>query len=646
MNRVPYPSYISRTGSKFETNEKFLTRTSLVKSDEKHLEYSGLVLTEVYDNITSNKKEHDPVEEEINRNKATRVVTMATTKEEMHTFILGETGSGKTRRVILPTIRLMAKSGRSMIISDPKGELYKKTASSLKYNGYDVIVMNFRNPSRGTRWNPFEYIERLYRSNDLDSQDLAVVMLSDMAKILTNSIQSQKDKFWENEAVKLFVGFALMILDTCPQGSLTIENISILGKECCADLSRPRHGFKEYVLGLEKNSVICSNLYGITAMANETRASVVASFEGLIAPFVNQKSLLDLFAKSEFDIESIGKKPTALFFILPDDTDVMYGIATAFVKQLYSGLINLADSKLNGVLDNRVSFILDEFANFATIPAIESMLTAARSRGITFTLVCQSMEQLEKKYRDGASEVLMSNCRVWIYMSCRNYRFLERLEKLVGQYASPYTGEQYPLISTAEMQHFEMGEVLILNDRCWPVIGHLPDYSQYDFGEPSVDVTMMPEKSEPTERIIIDPGEVVTNARNAVNEARAKQNHEMIQTMMKGHHEMSAAGSSLLERFGKETSIGEEESADEEDTNDKPFDIDALIREIDERIAHLEEESQSSNSSDDADVEDSDDDDDEDPDDDDTIVDSKLAELLKQKIKKNRTELSTNDDEE
>lgn len=498
MKRIPYPNYIRRTGAVFEKKESFLENTTVVRTDDKKFDYCGAVLTQV------------DAEEK----------TVATTNEEFHTFVLGETGSGKTRRVILPTIRLLAKSGRSMIISDPKGELYKNTAASLKKNGYEVHILNFRDPSRGERWNPLAYIEKLCKSDDIEARDTAYLMLKDMARILAQAVHSEKDPFWEVEAQKLFVGFSQLIIDNCPEGSLTFENISRVAKGCFADLnqsfpiSKPGNKnvrFKDFILSTDRSSIVSSNLFALVTAPNDTRNSITSVFEGMMADYTNQQSLLDLFAVSEFDVSDLGKKPAAIFFVLPDDSDAMYAIATAFVKQTYSILINLADDNRSGVLENKVSFVLDEFANFATIPAVDSMLTAARSRGITFILVCQSMEQLQKKYRDGASEILMSNCRVWIYMSCRNYEFLKRLQSLIGDYVSPFTGESYPLVSISDLQHYKIGEVLVLNDHCYPSVGHLPDYSEYDFGE-EVDDVPIPGVHKLLDRKVLDPRELINIA--------------------------------------------------------------------------------------------------------------------------------------
>ena len=510
MKRLSLPNYVRRSGAKFESTERFLENSVVVDSTSKELDAVGIPLTHVGE------------------------TKFATAKDELHAFIIGDSGCGKTRRLILPAIRLYAKTHRSMVISDPKGELYKNTADSLKKNGYKVMVLNFRNPSRGSRWNPLGLIENMYRSGDQEEKDRAVLMLKDIIDIMKKEGESEKDRFWENSASKVLMGIALLIMEYGNSGDLTFENISLTSREIFDSIAKEKGrggrssffnvqeengesaSFISFLKTLPKNSPILDNLHAITTVAEDTRNSIIGVFDNMLSVYTNQESLQSLFAASDIDIEDLGKTPTALFFVLPDDSGALYPIATVFVKQIYTTLVNLADNNLHGTLDNRVVFLLDEFANFAKIPSVESMLTAARSRGITFVLVCQSMEQLVDKYGQSGAETLLANCRLWVYMSCRNLPFLQRLEQLIGHYVSPYTGETCPLIDIGELQHFDIGQVLVLNDRCRPVMGYLPDYSKYDFGDDGAFVaTDLPEKREHAPRPVFSLSKAMNKALKA-----------------------------------------------------------------------------------------------------------------------------------
>lgn len=581
MKRISLPNYISRNGARFETTERFLQSTSVVNSTESELKSAGIPLTHIDEN------------------------TYATSTDELHCFIIGDSGCGKTRRVILPTIRLLAKAGESMVISDPKGELFRITANSLKEKGYTVQVLNFRNPRCGHRWNPLGLIDELYHSENSESKDKALMMLSDIVDVLQQGLQGEKDPYWAMAAGDVMRGISLIILDYGEKGDLTFENIALTAREVRDQLSGSKRSFsssstpfKDFLSSLPKGSPIYQNLSVIITNAEDTRNCIMSVFEAMISLYSSQESLMDLFAVSEIDINTLGLSPTALFFILPDDTEALYPIATVFVKQIYSSLISLADAQKDGKLPNRVTFLLDEFANFAKMPSIESMLTAARSRRIRFALVCQSMDQLTAKYNDHGRETLLSNCRTWLYMSCRNLPFLERLEALMGYYISPYTNERIPLVDIGELQHFEIGQVLVLNDRCRPMMGYLPDYSQYDFGIDGNDVSVeLPAPHDLISRKLFSLEKGLEKAKRVNAPIVEQHKHEAKQ-------ETDGLRASILEKIAEQHQKTDEDASEVSPTSDfsLPFwseelgkddddgDIDSLIARLDARIAELEAE--------------------------------------------------------
>lgn len=497
MSRKITANFVKRSGSGFETLERFKENTYVSDTRAEHLSSSGIPLAQVGEN------------------------SYLTSQNELHCFVIGDSGCGKSRRVIMPSIHLLAKAGESMVISDPKGELYRATSNMLKRKGYEVLVLNFRNPDKGNRWNPLNYIEQLYRSGSTTKKDLATMMIGELAETISQTVSAADDPYWALSAAAYFRGVISIILEFGAPGDLTLENVARIGRElgaCCdSDASMDQKSFlRDIMLEFPPDSTILNNISSVTTNANNTRHCILSMFESMLSLYSSQNSLMDLFSKSEIDINTIGEKPTALFFILPDDSQALYPIATVFVKQVYSALINLADSQPNGKLPTRVTFLLDEFANFARLPSVESMLTAARSRGIRFVLVCQSMDQLSQKYKPEGMEILLANCRCWVFMSCRNLPFLERLQKLCGQYLSPYTGESTPLITIDRLQQFEMGQILVLNDRCRPYIGYLTkDYSEIDFGPDFYEENgSLPPSCKPFDRNVVTLKSLYNNRNN------------------------------------------------------------------------------------------------------------------------------------
>ena len=86
-------------------------------------------------------------------------------KPETHALVLGTTGTGKTQLLANPTIRILAHSGQkpSMVMTDPKGELYADNAAVLEKEGYKCIVLNLNDPYASSMWNPMEIAYRTYQ---------------------------------------------------------------------------------------------------------------------------------------------------------------------------------------------------------------------------------------------------------------------------------------------------------------------------------------------------------------------------------------------------------------------------------------------------------------------------------------------------
>ena len=125
---------------------------------------------------------------------------------EAHNIVVGATGSGKTQIVVFPMIRLLAKAGESMILTDPKGELYEGTAGMLKEKGYNIIVLNFRDPQKGNAWNPMNLPYKLYQDGNTDK---AVELLDDLALNILYVEKNTGDPFWEKSGADYFSGLAL-----------------------------------------------------------------------------------------------------------------------------------------------------------------------------------------------------------------------------------------------------------------------------------------------------------------------------------------------------------------------------------------------------------------------------------------------------
>ena len=143
---------------------------------------------------------------------------------EYHSLVIGATGSGKTSRIIDQQVNLLGKAGESMVVTDPKGEIYAKHGEMLKDLGYDVIVVNFRDPKNGSCWNPYTLPYKYYKEGN---QDKANELLNDMA-INIASDEKADDPFWTNSAADYLTGLSLGMFEDAKEDEISISTVNLM----------------------------------------------------------------------------------------------------------------------------------------------------------------------------------------------------------------------------------------------------------------------------------------------------------------------------------------------------------------------------------------------------------------------------------
>lgn len=397
---------------------------------------------------------------------------------DAHTLVIGATGSKKSRLAAMPMVEILGAAGESMIVCDPKAEIYERTASFLSHLGYQIHVLNFRRPEASDGWNYLSIPYRKFLDGELDK---ACEYINDMS--ITLIPVTAKDPFWDHASRDLFVGLTLLLFYLCREYGLPEERVNMQAMlELRMDLfqSSDTNVVKDSALwhAAEKYGIVKAKLIGIAGAAEGTMSSILVTFDQHMSCFSLQPQLIQMLSTTTIGFEQIGFQETAVFLILPDEKCTYHPLASIFIKQIYEQLIDRAQAIQEGRrYPLRVNFVLDEFSSLPTIRDFPQMVTASRSRNLRFFLVIQSKHQLQQRYEE-ETDTILSNCTNWIFLFSRELSFLRELSDLVG------SKNGKPLISVPYLQRLdkEKGECLVFSGRLSPYLAHLPDIDAYDGG--------------------------------------------------------------------------------------------------------------------------------------------------------------------
>ncbi|MBQ6817089.1 MAG: type IV secretory system conjugative DNA transfer family protein, partial [Bacilli bacterium] len=331
---------------------------------------------------------------------------------EYHNLIIGATGSGKTQTIIFPMVHTLSKHDESMIITDPKGEIYEKTSEMLRRKGYNIVLLNFRSPGQGNAWNPLTLPYLLWKEGN---QDKAIELLDDLAlNILYDESNKNADPFWEKTSADYFSGLALGLFEDATEEEININSISLM-----TTVGEDKFGgstyIKEYFNTKDPTGAAYINASSTILAPSDTKGSIIAVFKQKIKLFASRVNLSEMLSYSDFSIQDIGLKKTAVFIVIQDEKKTYHSLATILVKQIYETLIDVAQSH-GGKLPIRTNFLLDEFANMPPLKDVTTMITAARSRAMRFTLIIQNFAQLNEVYGEQNAETIKGNCGNMIYL--------------------------------------------------------------------------------------------------------------------------------------------------------------------------------------------------------------------------------------
>lgn len=503
---------------------------------------------------------------------------------EASTFVVGASGSGKTRKILMPYTLSCIRKNENLVIHDPKGEINRYMYRELEKKGYEVIVLDYRRPLRGDRYNPLEYPSKIYKEGNTSR---AAEMFQAFSETMFSDRKSEKDRFWDLTAASYMTGLSLLQAELLPEKECTINHLYDLHIQGDGKYGRSKY-IKEYY---NRPGAKDAPSYKLATPAinapSDTQGGLYSVYTSCLTPFVLNEDIIDATANSTFDVRDLVEKKCAVFIITKDEGSVYNKLISATIDQMYERLIDIAEEEYDGRLPRRINFILDEFGNLAAINNMSGKITAGRSRNIRWLIVCQSMDQLRLLYENKGASIIFGNCANLVYLYSTDIMLLQRISAMCGLYSDELTGAKHPLMSMDHLRYLnkDKGEVLLLLERARPFVGYLPDISAYPVS--------------PTQHVNVCERERQTLNPIDFQEIVNKQKRELMEKKMAEENGKSKSDEVLP--FGCEP--GEMElsvvdlNKDEMNGREKkgtpiipPEDIDRMIAEIDRKIAQLEEE--------------------------------------------------------
>ena len=341
-------------------------------------------------------------------------------KHNTNILIVGGSGAGKTRTYGVPNV---LECACSMVITDPKSEILRKTGNLLKQKGYEVLVFDLINPAASFCYNPFVYVH--------DDREV-LTLIENLIQNTTPSHSKSSDPFWEKSETALLQALMLYLLHEAPPEEQNFPMVMemIAAAEVHEDddnYQSPLDILFERLEMREPDSIACKQYRIFKQAAGKTAKSILISCGARLAPF-DIPQLREVMAYDELELDRIGDRKTAVFFIISDTTQTYNFLVALAFSQMFNLLCERADNVHGGRLPHHVRVLWDEAANTGQVPQLEKIVAVIRSREISLTLFYQQLAQCKAIY-DKHAETILGNMDSVIFLGGREASTIKEISE-------------------------------------------------------------------------------------------------------------------------------------------------------------------------------------------------------------------------
>ena len=333
----------------------------------------------------------------------------------VNVLIVGGSGSGKSASYSKPNAHQRLGS---YIFTDPKGEIYDDTAGFLRSQGYEIKLLNLVNPESSDSYNPIQHVQ-----SQLDVDIIARTIVRGQ-----KTENSTADPYWDNMSELLLKSLIYYLIAVAPPEEQNLAS--------CAELVRAANNnngsslLSDLINKLPYDHPARMNFKSVELASDKTYGSILSSLQSSLGKF-DSKEIADVTSTNTINFEDIATKKTALY-VVSSDTNATYDfLLTIFFSQMIQQLYDFAD-RSGGKLPVPVFFILDEFANIGQIPDFDKKISTSRSRGISFSVILQNLDQLKGMY-EKSYETIIGNCDTHVFLGSNSFATVEYFSKELGE---------------------------------------------------------------------------------------------------------------------------------------------------------------------------------------------------------------------
>ena len=348
---------------------------------------------------------------------------------DVHTMMIGAAGVGKTACFLYPNLEYACASGMSFLSTDTKGDLARNYGDVCKQYGYNVAVIDLRNPVQSDTFNMLsmvnKYMDAYQKSKELSDKAKAEKYAKITAKTIIYSGEGDaasygQNAFFYDAAEGLLTSVILLVAEYCKPEERHIISVFKMIQDLLAPSSSDSKSSKKMtqfqVLMTKLPDTHKAKWFAGAALNTSEQAmqSVLSTALSRLNAFLDSEMEQILCFDTAIDAEKFCNTKSALFLIMPEEDNTKYFLISLIVQQLYREMLAIADES-NGKLKNRVMFYLDEIGTIPKIDSAEMMFSAGRSRRISIIAIIQSKAQLEKNYGKEGAEIIWDNCQLTVF---------------------------------------------------------------------------------------------------------------------------------------------------------------------------------------------------------------------------------------